>query len=47
MLFSCGTGEAKFAIANTKCYILVATLSTQDNARLLQELKSDFKRTIN
>ena len=22
-------------------------LSTQDNARLLQQLKSDFKRTIN
>ena len=26
---------------------LCSTLSTQDNAQLLQELKSDFKRTIN
>ena len=28
-------------------YIPVATLSTQDNAKLLQQLKSGFKRTIN
>ena len=26
---------------------LCSTLSTQDNVQLLQELKSDFKRTIN
>ena len=25
----------------------VVTLSTQDNAKLLQQLKSDFRRTIN
>ena len=31
----------------TKLYALVVTLSTQDNAKLLQQLKSDFKRTIN
>ena len=41
------TGTGKFAITETKLYILVATLSTQDNAKLLQQLKSGFKRTIN
>ena len=41
------TGTGKFAITETKLYIPVATLSTQDNAKLLQQLKSGFKRTIN
>ena len=36
-----------FAITDTKFYVLVVTLSTQDNAKLLQQLKSGFKRTIN
>ena len=40
-------GEGKFAITETKLYVPVVTLSTQDNARLLQQLKSGFKRTIN
>ena len=40
-------GEAKFATTETKLYVLVVTLSTQDNAKLLQQLKSGFKRTIN
>ena len=31
----------------TKLYVTVVTLSTQDNAKLLQQLKSCFKRTIN
>ena len=35
------------AIADTKIYVSVVTLSTQDNAKLLKLLKSDFKRTIN
>ena len=39
-------GEAKFAITETKLYVPVVTLSTQDNAKLLQQLKSGFKRTI-
>ena len=34
-------------IADTKPYILVTTLSNQDNAKLLQQLKSGIKRTIN
>ena len=35
-----------FEITETKIYVLVVTLTTQDNAKLLQQLKSDFKRTI-
>ena len=41
------TAEGKFAIIETKLYVSVVTLSTQDNAKLLQRLKSGFKRTIN
>ena len=40
-------GEGKFAITEAKPYVPVVTLSTQDNAKLLQQLKSCFKRTIN
>ena len=36
----------KFAISDTKLYVLVVTLSTQDNEKLLQQLKTGFKRTI-
>ena len=41
------TGTGKFAITETKLYVPVVTLLTQDNAKLLQQLKSSFKRTIN
>ena len=37
----------KFAITQTKLYVPVVTLSAQDNAKLLQQSKSCFKRTIN
>ena len=40
-------GEEKFPITETKLYVPVVTLSTQDNAKLIQQLKSGFKRTIN
>ena len=30
-----------------KLYVLVVTLSTHNNAKLLHQLKSSFKRTIN
>ena len=46
-VISSATGETKFAITETKTYGPVVTLSTQDNAKLLQQLKSRFKRTIN
>ena len=35
-----------FLITDTKLYAPVATLSTQYNAKLLEQLKSGFKRTI-
>ena len=38
---------ATFAITDTKLYAPVVTLSTQDKAKLLQQLKPGFKRTIN
>ena len=41
------TGEEKFALTETKRYVLVVTLSTQDNVKLLQQLNSGFKRKIN
>ena len=41
------TGEGRFTITDTKLYVPVVTLSTQDNTKLLQQLKSGFKRTIN
>ena len=36
-----------FSITDTKLYVPVVTFSTQDNAKLLQQIKSGFKRTIN
>ena len=39
--------NATFTITDTKLYVPVVTLSIQDNAKLLQQLKSGFKRVIN
>ena len=36
-----------FAITDAKLYVPVVTLFTQDKAKLLQQLKSGFKRTTN
>ena len=44
---SSATGATKFKITDTKMYNPVVTLSTQDNAKLLEQLKSGFKRTVN
>ena len=38
---------ATFAITDTKLYVPVLTLSTQENTKFLQQLKSGFKRVIN
>ena len=38
---------ATYSITDTKLYVTVVTLSTQDNAKLLEQLKLSFKRTIN
>ena len=34
---------ATFAITDTKLYVSIVTLSTQDNAKLLKQLKPRFK----
>ena len=39
--------NATFAITDTKLYVPVITLSQQDNAKLLQQLKSGLKRVTN
>ena len=39
------TGEGKFSITETKLYVSLVTLSTKDNEKLLQQLKSGFKKT--
>ena len=36
-----------FSITDRKLYVPVVTLSTQNNAKLLEKLKFGFKRTIN
>ena len=38
---------ATFTITDTRLYVAVVTLSTQENTKLLQQLKSGFKRVIN
>ena len=40
------TGAGRFAITDTKLYVPVIPLSAQDNSKLLQQLKSGFKRVI-
>ena len=39
--------NAKFAITDTKFYVPVVTLSTQENTKFLQQLKSGLKKIIN
>ena len=39
--------NARFKITDTKLHVPAITLSQQDNAKLLQQLKSGFKRVIN
>ena len=41
------TGKTKIAIKDKKLYVPVVTLSTQDSAKVLEQLKSGFKITIN
>ena len=36
-----------FAVTDIKVYVPFVTLSTQDNAKLLHQLKSGFKKIIN
>ena len=41
------TGAGRFEITDTKLYVPVETLATQENTKLLEQLKSGFKRVIN
>ena len=45
-VISSATEETKFAMTDTKRYVPVVTLSAQDNAKLLEQLRSGFERTI-
>ena len=40
------TGAETFAITDTKLYVPVVTLLFQDNTKLLQQLKSGFKKPL-
>ena len=41
------TGNGGFESKDAKLYVPVVTLSIQDNSKLLQQLKSGLRRTIN
>ena len=44
---STGIFAGRFAITDTKLFVPVVTIWTHDNVKLLQQLESGFKRTIN
>ena len=46
-VISSTTGAKKFKITDKKLSVPIVTLSTQDNTKLLQQLKSGFKCTTN
>ena len=46
-VISSATEATKFKITDTKLYVPVVTLSTKDNAKLLQQLKLGFESTFN
>ena len=46
-VISSATGKTIFAITDVKLYVPIVTLSIQDNAKLLEQLRSNFKRTVN
>ena len=46
-VISCANAATKFKITDTKLYVPVVTLSIQDNAKLVEQLKSVLRGTIN
>ena len=46
-VISSANSKTKSTKTITKLYVPIVILSTQDNAKLLQQLKSRFKRTTN
>ena len=47
LAISSATGATKFATTDTKLYVPVVTLLTQDKIKILKQLKWGFKRIIN
>ena len=43
-VISSAVGITKFKITNTKFYVSVVNLSTEDNVKLLKQLESGFKK---
>ena len=41
------TGKIEFSITDTKIYVHLVTLSTENDVKILNQLESGFKRTIN
>ena len=41
------TKATTFAITDEKCYVPIVNLPTRNNAKLLEQLKSSFKKTNN
>ena len=39
-------GDTEFKIVNTKLNVPIATLSTEDNAKLTKQLSEGFKRSV-
>ena len=46
-VISSAVGITKFKITDTKLFVPIVTLLTEDNLKLLKQLESAFKRTIN
>ena len=46
-LIFCAPGETNIFNNRYKFYVPIVTLSTEDNAKLLERLRSGLKRTIN
>ena len=46
-MISSATGKTKLSITDTRVYVSIVTFSTQDNAKILEQLQFGFKRTIN
>ena len=47
MVLGSSPAAGRFTITDIKLYVPVATLSPQNNTKLLQQLKPGFKRTVN
>ena len=44
-LMSDNDGDTDFKLTNTKLYVIIVTLSTEDNVKLTKKLNEGFKRS--